>query len=143
MSYESFGTYLESAGSRETVTAGGTDTYTATINPPIAAYAATQSFIIKFTNANTGAATINLNGLGAKALTKNGSVALQVGDIVAGQVYMVAYDGTRFQILGTVISTTDINRGKEMKFGYPIDNVQSNDAAFTAHARFGFDGTGS
>lgn len=81
-------------------TASGTNTYTATITPAPTAYAAEQRFHIKFTNANTGAATINLNALGAKALTKNGATALASGDIAAGQVYIIIYDGTQFQLLG-------------------------------------------
>jgi hypothetical protein len=85
-------------------TAGGTDTYTATPSPAISSYAAGQQFSILFTNANTGAATINLNGVGAKALEKDVSTALVSGEIAAGQVYTITYDGTRFTI-GHRVST--------------------------------------
>lgn len=87
-------------------TASGTDTYTATISPAITAYADGQRFYIKFTNANTGAATINLNTLGAIAIRKNGATALAAGDIGAGQIYLIGYDGTNFQILGKFSSST-------------------------------------
>lgn len=83
-------------------TASGTNTYTATIAPAITAYGATQRFFINFTNANTGASTLNLNGLGAKAIVKNGSTALASGDISAGQIYAVAYDGVNIQLVGQV-----------------------------------------
>ena len=79
--------------------ASGTDTYTATITPAITAYAAHQRFYIKFPNANTGAATLNLNSLGAKSIKKNGNTDLAATDIKTGQIYCLAYDGTNFQIL--------------------------------------------
>jgi hypothetical protein len=47
---------------------------------------------------NTGAATININGLGAKAIRKSGVQALASGEIVAGQVVTLAYDGSVFQV---------------------------------------------
>ena len=84
------------------ITAAGTDTYTATLSPAITAYALYQTFNVLFTNANTGASTINFNGLGAIAIQKNGSVALASGDILAGQVYSMMYDGTDFQLLGMI-----------------------------------------
>lgn len=82
------------------VTAGGTDTYTATLAPAISAYATNQKVYLKFTNANTGAATINLNSLGAKSIKKSGGTALSAGDISAGQILCLVYDGTNFQIVG-------------------------------------------
>lgn len=82
------------------VTASGTDTYTATLSPAITAYVAGQKFQILFTNANTGAATLNLNAVGALAITKNGATALAAGDIPAGSIKILAYDGTRLQIIG-------------------------------------------
>jgi len=76
----------------------GTDTITATSNPVIDAYASGQTFRFVAANTNTGAVTINLNSLGAKDITKDGSLALVAGDIVSGGLYEVTYDGTRFQI---------------------------------------------
>jgi len=81
-------------------TAAGTATYTASLTPAIAAYVANLRVFIKFTNANTGASTLNLNGLGAKAIKKNSSDNLVGGDIVAGQIVELFYDGTNFQAMG-------------------------------------------
>ncbi len=92
--------YLTQNGAKISATAAGTDTYTATIAPAITAYLNTHRFFIKFTNANTGAATLNLNSLGAIAIKKNVSEALTSGDIKAGQIIPLAYDGTNFQIIG-------------------------------------------
>lgn len=83
-----------------TATATGTDTYAATVAPAITAYVANQRFYITFTNANTGAATLNINSLGAKSIVKNGSTALVSGDIPAGSIKLLQYDGTNLQIVG-------------------------------------------
>lgn len=76
----------------------GTDTITATCAPAITAYAAGQSFKFTAAGANTGAVTLNINSLGAKAVTKEGTAALAAGDIASGAVVWVDYDGTRFQL---------------------------------------------
>jgi hypothetical protein len=78
----------------------GTDTYTASFNPTLTAYETNQIYYVKFVNANTGAATLNVNGLGAKSVVKTGSTALASGDIKANQIVALTYDGTNFQLLG-------------------------------------------
>lgn len=78
----------------------GTDTITATCAPTIAAYAAGQFFTFVSAGANTGAVTLNIDNMGAKAVTKEGTTALAAGDIAAGAVVCVEYDGTRFQVVG-------------------------------------------
>lgn len=81
-------------------TAAGTDTYTLTLSPSIAAYQAGMLLVVLFTNANTGAATLNVNSLGAKDIKKNaGADALAASDITAGSIRLLAYDGTRFQLI--------------------------------------------
>jgi hypothetical protein len=87
------------AGATTIATVTGTDTYVGTLSPAIAAYATGNLFSFVAPNTNTGAATINLNSLGAKNITKLGSTALAAGDIVSGRVYQIEYDGTRFQLL--------------------------------------------
>lgn len=83
----------------ETIVASGTDSYTVTGNSTLAY---TKNFLIvaKFTNANTGPSTININSLGAKAIKKNVTGALEAGDIIAGQIFLLIYDGTNFQLIG-------------------------------------------
>lgn len=61
-------------------------------------YATGQQIIVKVANPVSGATTININSLGAKAVTKNGSTALVTGDLVAGGMYLMTYDGTRFVV---------------------------------------------
>lgn len=95
-------------------TIAGTDTITASITPSPTAYAAGQTFRFVPAGANTtNAVTLNLNGLGAKNITKNGTEPLSAGDIAGGSMVEVIYDGTQFQILspGTVQKGSSYIRG--------------------------------
>ena len=72
------------------------------------AYAKGQAVIVQVANTNTGATTININTLGAKAVTKNGNTALAAGNLVAGNDYLMVYDGTEFEVLTFTILAVDI-----------------------------------
>lgn len=83
-----------------TGTVGGTgDAITLTLSPGLAAYAAGQKFAFIATAANTGAATLNVNSLGAKAIKRDVSGTLKAGDIPNGGAVVVEYDGTNFQLI--------------------------------------------
>lgn len=74
----------------------GTDTYAATLNPPIAAYVTGEKFSFATDVANTGAATINYNTVGALNLKKwygGSKVDLETNDLAAGMNVVTAYDG--------------------------------------------------
>ena len=88
--------YLDQDGSKLYAVATGTDTYAITLTPVPTSYAAGNAYYVKFTNGNTGPATINVNGLGAKSLVKNLSSALVSGDISTGRTTLIIYDGTNF-----------------------------------------------
>jgi hypothetical protein len=89
----------------------GTDTVLGTMSPTLTAYAAGQLFYFVAGGANTGAVTLNVDGLGAKAITRDGSTALAAGDINSGEIVVVIYDGTRFQMINAANSfgNTTIN----------------------------------
>lgn len=89
-------TYLTSVAGTNTITAVGAVGMTA--------YATGQKFTFVSAGANTGAATININSIGAKALTKNGATALSAGDIASGSAVEVVYDGTQFQVVSSLPS---------------------------------------
>jgi hypothetical protein len=91
-------------------TVGGTaDVITITPSPAITAYGAGQLFSFIASGANTTNVTINVNGLGAKAVTKNGTTALVAGDIPSGFLVTIRYDGTRFQLIGAKGASTGAN----------------------------------
>lgn len=87
----------------------GTNTITASITPSLTAYVAGQTFRFVSAGANTGAVTLNINGLGAKAVTKRGTSALTGSEIAASQVVEVVYDGTQFQLMPSAGSGALIN----------------------------------
>ncbi len=78
---------------------GSANAQTVTLTEAPAAYKAGMivDFIAGF--ANTGSCTINVNGLGAKNVTKYGNQALVGGEIVSGEVHQIVYDGTQFELL--------------------------------------------
>lgn len=76
----------------------GTDTYAITLGVAPSAYAAGQKYTFKADVANTGAATLNVNSLGAVTIKKNVSEDLATGDIVIDQMVTVTHDGTNFQL---------------------------------------------
>lgn len=81
----------------------GSDTITASITPSPSAYVAGQTFRFAAAAANTVATpTLNINGLGAKNITKNGTGGLSAGEIATGEAVEVVYDGTQFQLIGAV-----------------------------------------
>lgn len=79
------------------------NTYASTLSPAPTAYVRGMEVAIDFVNANTGAATINLNGLGAKTIQCNGN-ALAAGQIAAGMTASLRYDGTNFQLINPNIT---------------------------------------
>jgi hypothetical protein len=86
-------------GAATFITVTGTDTLTGTVVPALSAYATGNQFSFLVANTNTGAVTINVDGIGSKAITRTGTTALVAGDMVAGQAVEIIYDGTRFQLV--------------------------------------------
>lgn len=87
-------------GALKTLVASGTNTYTISEAFP-ATYTSKERFLVRFTNANTGAATLNRNSLGAKDIKKADGSALSSGDIQAGATYLLSYNGTYYQLIGS------------------------------------------
>lgn len=93
----------------------GTDTITATTSPGITAYAAGQSFRFAAAGTNTsGNPTLNINSLGAKNITRNGTAGIVPGDIRSGSIVTVTYDGTQFQITGIIGASGVIGYGRNV-----------------------------
>jgi YVTN family beta-propeller protein len=124
--------------------ATGTDTYAVSI-PGVTAYNLNDAYAIGFTNANTGASTLNINGLGAVNIAKNNVVPIIGGDIAANQQFIAIYDGTNFQLLGvapnqmfayiTNADSVTINRGQPVyAFGATGDRMTVKLANNTSEA---------
>lgn len=124
--------------------ATGTDTYAVSI-PGVTAYNLNDAYAIGFTNANTGASTLNINGLGAVNIAKNNVVPIIGGDIAQNQQFIAIYDGTNFQLLGvapnqmfayiTNADSVTINRGQPVyAFGATGDRMTVKLANNTSEA---------
>ena len=89
-------------------TVAGTNAITAVAALGMSAYVTGQVFTFIAAGANTGAVTLNINSIGAKAVTKNGTTALASGDIASGQAITVVYDGTQFQLASNITSLANV-----------------------------------
>lgn len=83
---------------------GSANAYVVSPQPALAAYYPGLSLSFLPSNTNTGAATINVNGLGIKSILLDGSNSLIGGEMVAGKAAQLLYDGTNFQILNPATS---------------------------------------
>ena len=81
------------------VDAGSNDTYACTLSPAISALNVGQTYYFSANTANTGAATINFSGTGAKTIKKQHDQDLADGDIEQGSIVAVNWDGTTMQML--------------------------------------------
>lgn len=82
--------------SGQLTTGGAAGAYTLTTNDSVAAYAAGIIYTFVANHTTAGAATLNVNAIGAKTITKNGS-------LVANSIYVVVYDAVndKFQVIGS------------------------------------------
>lgn len=126
------------AAQQVTLSSSGTDSFVGTAGVTSTAYIAGRSYSFVANNANTGAASLDVDGLGATTIVKvSGGITttLADNDIRSGQVVTVAYDGTNFQLQSTL--------GNAASGGSPAGSsgyVQFNNAgSFGANAGFGFD----
>lgn len=65
------------------------------------------TYLIKVANNNTGACTLSLNNMAPKPIKKKGVKALDEGDLIAGQIIMVADGGDSYQMISPTASTKD------------------------------------
>jgi len=78
---------------------GGTSSaYSCSLTPAITGYSIGTTYWFRANTVNSGGATLNLNGLGPKAIVKQASQALAASDIRGGQWVMVTYDGVNMQM---------------------------------------------
>ena len=81
-------------------TATGTNAKTITLDPAPTSYYDGLCFAFKNVTQNTGAVTINVNGLGAKPIKKPNGNDIAAGNLKANSVYTVRYNGTNFILQG-------------------------------------------
>ena len=87
--------------------AGSSSTYTATTARAITGYHKGLRICGKANHTNTGATTLNVNGLGAVSVRKGGNTALVGGEILENQYYDFLYESGNsvFQLLNPTIES--------------------------------------
>lgn len=117
----------------------GTNTITGSMSPALTAYA--TGMIVVFTPANntTGAATININSLGARSIVKGDGTALESGDLQASTSHVLVYDGTNFVCLnplsfnltnGTLSGTLSVTGALTLNGALTTDNSSADEVGF-------------
>jgi hypothetical protein len=101
-SYDSIPAIDDTTTFNNLITVAGTNTLTGLASPALAGYAAGAQYSFIAQNTNTAAVTIDIDTLGAKAITKFGTKPLGPGDILAGALVLIEYDGTQFQLLTAI-----------------------------------------
>lgn len=99
---------------------GAANAYAATYTPAIASLTVGMILTFKATNANTLASTFAPNGLTAQAIKKDGTTALAANDILAGQLVLVEWDGTNWQMqsqLGNVALSNPMTTLGDLIYG--------------------------
>lgn len=80
---------------------GSSNAYVLSPTPSVASYSNGMAYLFDANHTNTSTATLDISGVGAKALTRFDGANLIPGDIVAGQFYIAVYDSSadEFKIL--------------------------------------------
>jgi hypothetical protein len=83
------------------VAKGSANAYTITLQPAPASYKEGMAVAVKIHATNTGASTININGLGAKGIRKANGNNVSAGNLKAGSIYSMRYNGANFILQGS------------------------------------------
>lgn len=112
-----------------------TDAYSITIPWTLTSYAVGQVFRFMADTENTWNATLNVNGIWEKEILKNHDQHLQSGDIEAGQIVEVAYDGTNFQMDSQIASVISLDDLSSLSYNdltcYAWEEIHENDLIVT------------
>ena len=104
---------VQSQFGNSAVDAGFTNAGVVTLSPAITSLASilySPIRVLKINTANTGAYTLNVNGLGAKSVLSNGAALLN-NQLAASTVYEVSWNGTNFDLLSSlaVLGTNSVS----------------------------------
>jgi hypothetical protein len=108
---------------------GPANDYVLTYSPVIAAYV--NALLLSFSPnlANTGPVTINVNGLGAKNVYREGAI-LVGGELAADEYVKVIYDGTKFLVIEPKPQNFTIDDGSighaKLSTGHPVWDSSGN-----------------
>jgi hypothetical protein len=108
------------------ITVTGTNTLIGTSVPPYTSYVTGMTLSFVPANTNSGAVTIDVDGLGAKNVFVGSSTALSSGDLVAGRIAQIQYDGTRFQLYQSSIADNSVTTAKIVDLNVTTAKLAAN-----------------
>ncbi|MDE1151416.1 MAG: hypothetical protein PW788_02670 [Micavibrio sp.] len=101
---------------------GSANAYTVAPTPAPAAYSAGLVVMLKPANACTGAATINVGGLGAKNIKMPDGSDTGANSLISSAVYLLVYDGASFVIVNpTLAANFLLARGSALASSATVD----------------------
>lgn len=111
------------------VTPGGTaNALTITNTNTISSYVTGQKIAFKAAFTNSGATTVNVDGIGVKNLLRPDGSNLVAADLTAGRMYEATYDGTAFQLHTNLLDLSDDGVGSY------IASINASEVAAAASA---------
>ncbi len=116
--------------------AGGTaNALTATLVPAPVALSAGMVIALQISTDNTGAATLNVNGLGAAPIQTMLGAAIQRGDLPSGAIVQLFYTGTAWLFGGLAKSEVPIVPTADVVLYVRTDGNDNNDGGANTSAR--------
>ncbi len=89
---------MQGGAYRYATSGGAANVQTLGLTPALTAYVEGQLFVFTAGFTNTAAATMNIDTIAAKNIFMHG-VALVGYEIIAGEIYVIVYDGTQFNLI--------------------------------------------
>lgn len=121
--------------------AGSANAYTLTLNAGYAAYFEGMYFACSIPATNTGASTINVNAISAQNIVNRDGSALAAGQLTQNGLYEFRYDGTNFQLMGTLAGGTLVVDGVSLTTDINTATPPTTEAVTGAYAIY--DGAGN
>lgn len=89
-----FGLYNDGSSTYGGVTTGSSNAYVLTLTPPLLALTNGAEVTFEANHTNTGAATLNVNSLGAIDLNRSNDTAMGANEIISGNTYTAVYESS-------------------------------------------------
>lgn len=89
------------------VDSGVVNAYVANLTPPLTAFIAGMPTFVKISNANTiNNPTLKINDLAPTVITRDSGAALNAGDLPAGYIAQIVYNGVGFTLMNPALVNT-------------------------------------
>jgi hypothetical protein len=105
---------------------GAVNAMIVTLDPALEGYHAGLPLRVVVAVTNTGPTTINVNGLGTRAVRRGDNTELQAGDIRAGMIANIVDTGTVFQLQNPLLGTASTTNVLNVKIPYAVDTGTVN-----------------